>query len=134
MSSRLMADGDWQKAAVIAGGHKGIAIGVRVPQKENIKVRDMTYDREVHVTGNNGWNASITALHILSQKQEAWRHEKEVRIFSRSEFVDINLVRIVFGCQIRDPDRELVRGLVRKLCPEVRTTTMKRDQLDSPDW
>jgi hypothetical protein len=116
-----------------ADGHKGIAIGitVRSPRSTPYTVRNVSYDMEVHLSDSNMDPAQV-ALQILSQKQLAWQHEDEVRVFTRSQFVQVDIQKVCFGCNINPTDKELISALVKKTTPETQLVQMERKQLDKP--
>jgi len=116
-----------------ASGHQGIAIGVsiRPVRGSDLQLKDVRYDREVHVGPRKvGRTVDDVALDILTQKQLAWEHEKEVRVFVRQPFVEIDVRELVFGCLISQVDKELLIGLARKVAPRAKFRTLERDDLD----
>jgi len=116
-------------------GHKGIAIGVKIRngRRNTYKQHDVIYDMEVSLDPSKiTAGAEAAAIHILSQKQLAWRHEQEVRIFSCDRFVDIEIEEVCFGCLVDPAERELVTALVDRTTPNVRLTDIDRYELDQP--
>jgi c-di-GMP-binding flagellar brake protein YcgR len=86
---------------------------------------------EVHVNGPTKDSAQV-ALQILSQKQFAWQHEEEVRVFTRDPFVHVDIQKVCFGCNINRTDRELIKALVKMTAPEAQLVQLQRRQLDKP--
>jgi len=119
-----------------AGGHKGVAFGVRVLQKRNLRseTRNVTYDNGVYVGGGvKRRDPTEVALEILTQKQMAWDHEKEVRVFVEGSFVSVELVEMVLGCKIEPGDEELLKRIALQLHPNLRIKKMKTSDLDKPE-
>lgn len=116
-----------------ADGHRGIAIGVtaRSPRRTPYTVRDVSYDMEVHVSGPTNDPAQV-ALQILSQKQFAWQHEQEVRVFTRDRFVHVDIRKVCFGCNVSHTDKELITALAKMSAPEAQLVQLQRKQLDRP--
>jgi hypothetical protein len=117
------------------GGHKGIALGVQLQMNKRPTplVRDVTYDNVVSVRGKAGSrSADAAALDILTQKQLAWQHEKEVRVFTDKPYVAVILKELVFGCLVDLTDQELVRSIAKKWHPRIRITKLNRSMMDVP--
>lgn len=108
--------------AYYGGGHRGVAIGVKYPTPtSDYEVKRVTYDSHVKVQGNPSTrSADEAALDILSQKQFAWKHEAEVRIFSAEKYVPIEIEQILLGSLIDAEDEKLVRELVKRMLPHVK--------------
>jgi hypothetical protein len=118
-----------------AEGHRGIAIGITVKNKRRspYTVREVVYDSEVHIgPGQFSGNAEQIALHILSQKQMAWQHEDEVRVFTRDQFVDVEIQKVCFGYYTSPRDRDLISALVKVTAPQAQLVHLERRQLDQP--
>jgi hypothetical protein len=116
-----------------AGGHTGVAVGVVVPKRRGQRMLPVRYDSDVYVgPGHFRRQPRDVALEILSQKQWAWSHEGEVRVFSKAPFVPIQVHSLLLGCQISEDDEKLVQGLVRAVNPKVTVRRIKRSQLDAP--
>src|SRR5262249_21319966 len=77
-------------------GHTGLVVGVVVPDKRGQSVRPVKYDSDVFIGADHRRKGPRdVAVEILSQKQLAWAHENEVRVFSPKPFVTIQLRNIV---------------------------------------
>lgn len=117
------------------GGHKGIALGVQIEMntRPSPLIRDVTYDNGVSVHGKSkSRNADAAALDILTQKQLAWRHEQEVRVFTDKLYVAVALKELVLGCRIESEDQELVSSIAKKWHPRIRVTKLDRSMMDVP--
>jgi hypothetical protein len=118
-----------------ADGHRGIAIGIKVRDaaRHAYTIREVSYDMEVDAGDPKlRKNLAQVALHILSQKQMAWQHEDEVRVFSREPFVKVDIQKVCFGCNSSRTDRELITALARMTAPEAKLVKLQRKQLDKP--
>ncbi|MGH7469579.1 MAG: DUF2971 domain-containing protein [Longimicrobiales bacterium] len=119
-----------------AAGHRGIALGVRVrpPASGSIQVRPVRYDSECHIDSSKSDRpADDVAIDILTQKQLAWRHEQEFRVFSSAPFVRVTVREIVLGCLVDPSDRELITKVARRFLPKVRIVRLDRTDLDAPE-
>jgi len=115
------------------GGHTGVALGVVVPTRSEQKVCPVRYDSEVFIgPGHQKRRPRDVALEILSQKQQTWRHEEEVRVFSAKPFVKIQLASVLLGCQIAQADEDLLVRLVRATAPKASIRKLRRSNLDAP--
>jgi hypothetical protein len=118
-----------------ADGHTGISVGVKVVpvRGSGFKLKTVTYDSEVHVGPRKaGRAADDLALEILAQKQLAWHHEQEVRVFVKQPFVGIEIRELVFGCRANPGDKDLLTQLARKLLPRVKIVNLSERDLDAP--
>ena len=95
-----------------ANAFKGIVIGVNkksLNQEYKDNVIQMRYDGPIDVKDDR-----ITAKEILSHKTKEWRYEKEVRVLTKNDFINVEIEQIVLGSRISANDRlEMIR-LVEK--------------------
>lgn len=101
-----------------ANGHRGVVLGVEIdPNKYN--VRSVFYDGPMKINLNS-LNPN-SAIDILTTKLQAWKYEEEERVFTidGSQFVDIDLKKIIFGSRMNTRDKGLIMDLVESICPEV---------------
>jgi hypothetical protein len=119
-----------------ANGHAGVAFAVQVKKRRSssLEVQPVTYDSWVNIGPQElKQQPDKLALRILTQKQQPWAHEQEVRVFSRDTYVPITLTEILLGCNISDIDRELLTTVARKWHPKIKITKVQRSSLDEPD-
>jgi hypothetical protein len=117
------------------GDHKGIALGVQIQMntRPSPLVREVTYDNGVYVHGRSGSrSADAAALDILTQKQLAWKHEEEVRVFTDNPYVAVTLKELAFGCRVDPADQKLVTSIAMKWHPRIRITKLNRSLVDVP--
>jgi hypothetical protein len=121
--------------SLYADGHRGITLGVGVPpaRASGFVLKDIKYDRQVHVGPRNERTADDVAVEILAQKQWDWKHEKEVRVFVKQPFVDVEIRELVFGCRVDPEDKKLLSQLARKVLPGVKIVSRSQSDLDAPD-
>ncbi len=116
-----------------AGGHTGVALGVAVRARPGQRILRVRYDSDVYLGPQHRRKpARSVALEILSQKQSAWAHEEEWRVFSNRPFVSIELRSALLGCQISESDEELVTAVLRKTAPKAQIRRLRRSDLDAP--
>ena len=118
-----------------AAGHTGVAFGVRQPKTSGtrIAVAPVTYDNSVAVRWKAKSSPDEIALRILTQKQMPWEHEKEVRVFSPTNFVPVAISELVLGCLITPADEALISQVARRWHPRIRITKLRRTSLDEPE-
>ena len=116
-----------------SGGHTGVALGLTVPKSLSYRIEDVRYDSQIGIGPSSRRRpAREVALDILSQKQQSWAHEREVRVFAPSPYVPIRLREIRLGCKTSASDRELLEMLVRRTKRRVRIVQVTRADLDAP--
>ena len=87
-----------------AEGHKGVAIGVRIKDK-NCETREIEYTGLSSIGSRPTDGPYETALNILSRKLDIWEYEEEVRVFTRGKStVNIEIIEVVFGCKMTKKD------------------------------
>jgi len=117
-----------------AGGHTGVAFGVQVPSVgKDVEIRLVRYDNGVYLGRDVlRQNPDRVALDILTQKQVPWQHEREVRVFTSTNFVSVKLKELMLGCNISREDQELITTLARRWHPRISVTKLERSSLDYP--
>jgi hypothetical protein len=115
-----------------AAAHQGIVFGLEIanPQADIVSISKVTYSRDNIFRGFLGSDAETEARKILSKKLSPWRHEKEVRVFSKSSFVQVVLRRAYFGCLMPEEKKSLLRQVIKRLNPSIEIIELKRDDLD----
>lgn len=117
-----------------AGGHTGIAFAVQVPDGSDIEIRDVRYDSGIYIGPETmGKHPDEVALEILTQKQMPWQHEREVRVFTATNFVPVKLTELVLGCNISKLDEELITTVARRWHPRITVSKLERSSLDMPE-
>jgi hypothetical protein len=120
-----------------AAGHTGVAFGVLIPSVEdgqNVEIRPVRYDNGLSIGKKElRLNPDAVALNILTQKQLAWQHEKEVRVFAPTSFVPVKLTELVLGCNISPMDQKLITAVARRWHPRIKVKKLDRSSLDHPE-
>ncbi len=119
-----------------ASGHTGIAFAVQLKTSPNKSVEafPVRYDSGVYIGPQDAKrSADDLAVNVLTQKQSAWQHEQEVRVFSPTSFVPVTLKEVLLGCKISTADASLVTTVVRKWHPKIKITRVDPSTLDEPD-
>ena len=101
-----------------ADSHKGIAIGVEVNQKHEI--RPVTYEGLSYVENATRLGSHETAKNVLTCKLEPWRYEEEERVFvTESNYIEVSIKSIALGSKMDSRTKSLVKKLVSKINPSV---------------
>ena len=74
-----------------AASHTGVVLGVRIKNGDPdlVEISKVRYAQNNEFKGFVGSDPEEEARKILGKKLSAWRHEKEVRVISRSSFVTL---------------------------------------------
>ncbi len=101
-----------------AEGHRGVAIGLKV-NRDKYNVRPIEYDGPAFISGNNMNSDSV--IQILSRKLEIWSYEEEERVFitDNKMFVDVEVVQIITGRAMSNPNFSFLRDLIKKINPSI---------------
>lgn len=87
--------------AYYAGGFTGLAIEVDLPDSD---ITEVTYDDEFIYLSEliDNHNKEMIVRKVLSKKYKIWRHEKEVRIITTSEFYNLSnpIQRVIVGSRM----------------------------------
>ena len=112
-----------------ADAHKGIAFGVRISSAQR-EVHDVRYTNDLEFKPFEGSEAGREAIKILLNKTPQWKHEQEVRILTESQYVNIKLEEVIFGCNVSQFHESIVRKLLRAAAPHVEVRKIKPAELD----
>lgn len=116
-----------------SAGHKGIVLGVAIVpyNNEQFDVKNVTYTQRISFKAYRGSNAEIDAKGILSKKLSGWKHEREVRVLTRKNYVPASVKSVILGYKMQENQRQLITNLLARIDPEICVSTMNRDDLDS---
>ena len=115
-----------------AAGHEGLVIGFEIDNSNNtVEINKVTYAKNNTFRGFLGSDAETEAKKVLIKKLSAWKHEQEIRVFSKSEFVYIKIKNVYLGCQMLIEKKNLIRNLLVRLDPNIKIYEMQRSDLDS---
>ena len=118
-----------------SNAHKGVILGVEVDEnhKDVIEVARVRYAKNISFRGYFGSDPEIDARSILSKKLSAWKHEREFRVFSRSQYVPVRMRQLFLGCKMPGKQQTLIKRFLRKMKSEVEVNQMKREDLDAQE-
>jgi hypothetical protein len=112
--------------------HTGAAIGVEIDtDAPDVTLERVEYTETLVFEPFAGSEVDPETIKILSKKLPAWKHEKEVRVFSVNEFVPVAIKSIYFGYQINERRVALITDLMKIIGPAVTIETLRREDLDS---
>ena len=115
--------------------HKGVILGVEVDDnhKDVIDVARVRYAKSISFRGYSGSDPEIDARMILSKKLSAWKHEREVRVFSHSQYLPVRFRQLFLGVKMPVAQRTLIKRFLPKMNLEVEVRQMKRADLDAQE-
>jgi hypothetical protein len=107
-----------------ANGEKGIAIGIKEECLAFPVIRNVNYSGIMeHVTANT------MVQDILSCKNQEWCYEQEVRVFTKKEYINIEIEEIIMGSRITSEHEKIIKKLKDKIGYDFEITKL-RDVLD----
>lgn len=115
-----------------AAAHQGVVFGVEVDTcaADVISTNKVTYSRNNIFKGFLGSDAATEAMKVLSKKLPPWRHEKEVRVFSKAAYVPVTLKTAYLGCLMPEHRRLLLRRVIERLNPALVIHELRHEDLD----
>jgi len=118
-----------------AEAHKGVILGVEIDEnhKNVIEVARVRYAKNISFKAYGGSDPEIDARKILSKKLSAWKHEREFRVFSRSQYVPVRLRQLFLGVKMPRTQQTLIKRFLRKMNSEVEVKLMKKADLDAQE-
>jgi hypothetical protein len=122
-----------------AGGHTGVAIGVRVLTQESPRVDEpveVRYDMTVNIDpkAEETRSPSDVAKSVLCQKLTFWSHEKEYRAFTTQRFVPVEILEVVLGCNASKETVHAVRALIARHLSGTKVKRLRRSELQWPGY
>jgi hypothetical protein len=122
-----------------AGGHTGVAIGVRVLTQKSPRVDEpveVRYDMTVNIDpkAEQTRSPSEIAKSVLGQKLTFWSHEKEYRAFTTQRFVPVEIVEVVLGCNATKETAQAVRALAARHLSGTTVKHLRRSELRWPGY
>jgi hypothetical protein len=115
--------------------HKGVILGVEVDEnhKDVIEVASVKYAKTISFRAYGGSSPEIDARMILSKKYSAWKHEREVRVFSHKQYIPVRLQQLFLGVKMPREKQRLVKNLLKRMNSDVLVRQMKREDLDAQE-
>lgn len=116
-----------------ADSHQGVAIGVKLRQGlAGFSPSKVSYTNSNRFEPFTGSQPDVEATRILTRKLTAWRHEKEVRVITKSAFVPVEIHSVLLGCKTSKSMSALIRELAALTCPNAIVRQMKISDFDQP--
>lgn len=110
--------------AYYADGYKGVVFGVSVDETV-YNISEIKYTQQL--LSVNEYN-SFTAKEILSQKQDCWRGEEEVRVFTENgKYINVKIEEIIIGHKMDNDERLLIKNLMKNFQPHVKIIETKKN-------
>ena len=98
-----------------ADGYKGVVIEVEIDTNK-YHLCPIHYDGHKYIS--NKTYCSDSAREILTHKIDCWSYEKEKRVFSTTNFIDVKITKIIIGHKVKNPS--FIRTLVERINPDIR--------------
>ena len=120
-----------------ADNHTGVVIGFRI-KDDNDRREKVKYTGIKKSVNNNLSDIQSLADDILIHKEKDWKYEKEVRILKNTNetkelvFIDIEIVKIIFGQRIAESDAEFLKKIIEKLNLKIEISNFKETKNKKP--
>lgn len=108
-----------------ADGHKGCCIEVSVPN-ERVRPEEINYVKDLPII-----NDLRQGKDLLIHKSTVWEYEKEVRFFSKNQFLNIKVHRVIFGKRIKKEDYNFYEKLIQSIDPDIDICKISEDELET---
>lgn len=106
-----------QQWAYYADSQKGVCIGVKLQEKDAVKVKYDGITTLQNLSKNQDTN--IIANEILIHKNEEWKHEQEYRVFTHKKYVKVEIVELIIGNKTSDFHKEILQNLMINIQPNI---------------
>lgn len=119
--------------AYYGDSHAGAAVGVQTPAEGGsiVRVAPVKYTTSLKFKPFVGSLPDEEAIGVLSKKLTPWKHEREVRIFSKTPHVPVKVVEVVLGYKVPERRVELLTKLVKAIDPDICVKKIEQGELDS---
>lgn len=98
-----------------ADGYRGFALGVTVT--DHNKPMQVKYLERLPSVGKD-----TKAKDILMKKLDLWSYEKEYRVLTNQEFVNVEIKQVILGAKMNDVIKSAIKNLVKQASPQVEVT------------
>ena len=78
-----------------ANGHKGAVIKITINNSSGCVIESVDYKKSGAFLTTT-LNAETAVKKLLTTKYETWEHEEEVRVLTKSEFVNVEIIEMIF--------------------------------------
>jgi Protein of unknown function (DUF2971) len=112
-----------------ANAHKGIVIGVKIPENQSILCVDsISYEDDLNLPQSL---PSDIAQYILLKKLKLWEYEREVRVLIKERsFINVEICEVILGCRIDGNDSTMIRDFANRFTPEATIISMAQADLE----
>ena len=108
-----------------ADGHRGCCIELSLKSNKLAPSPIIYSDQLPHVEHEK------EGRNVLLCKSPIWKYENEIRVFSKSRWVGVNIHSITFGCCVARKDFEFYRDLVSHITPSIQIKQIDEHQLEN---
>lgn len=108
-----------------ADGHKGCCIEVSVPTERGVP-EEINYVNYLPII-----NDLREGKDLLIHKSTVWEYEKEVRFFSKNQFLNVKVHRVIFGKKITKEDFNFYKKLIQSIDPNIDVRIICENELET---
>lgn len=108
-----------------ADGHKGCCIEVSVPSERGVP-EGINYVNDLPII-----NDLREGKDLLIHKSTVWEYEKEVRFFSKNQFLNVKVHRVIFGKKITKEDFKFYKKLIQSIDPNIDIRIISENELET---
>ena len=114
---------DTRMWAYYADSHKGCCIEVSAKDTRS-KPIDMNYSENLPYVINDTDGSTL-----LSHKSLLWKHEQEIRFFTNSSWLKVNIHRIIFGMRVSKSDYDFYKQLIGHINPNIEIKQLQENEI-----
>ena len=100
-------------------GNRGLIIEIEINDEDAV-LKPIQYLNEIISLDIEGSSPREKAQTILSAKLEAWKYEKEQRIFIPNSFVKVNIKEVILGSRMPQETKKDMKNLLNKLNDKIK--------------
>lgn len=108
-----------------ADGHKGCCIEVSVPTERGVP-EEINYVNDLPII-----NDLREGKDLLIHKSTVWEYEKEVRFFSKNQFLNVKVHRVIFGKKITKEDFNFYKKLIQSIDSNIDVRIICESELET---
>lgn len=108
-----------------ADSHKGCCIEVSVPTERGVP-EEINYVNDLPII-----NDLREGKDLLIHKSTVWEYEKEVRFFSKNQFLNVKVHRVIFGKKITKEDFNFYKKLIQSIDPNIDVRIICENELET---
>lgn len=104
-----------------ADGYRGVVIGVIVTVADDEELVRIEYMDKLPF-----YSHDVAPKQILSCKLNAWFYEREYRVFTSREYVQVEIKQIFLGHKMNENNKTLVRNLTKRLSQDIQVIELPK--------